>query len=229
VAVLVFNVGFTAEYVMRVLARRSIQNVEKVFLVAIESQDSYAQRRSQEAINSIVSYLATVGVTDAEVIKVSPEWGFDEIVEKISERIGGHDEYEFYLVGGTRMTLLSLYFIALILARAEGVKVKAVAYDEAMTNSKELPLRIPQIPTGEKLNLLLMVREGESVSELAKKTGKSASTISIQLSDLEKEGLLVRSRDGKRVEVSLTPLGRTMLNLVGEKDVEGKLVKAVQG
>ncbi|MGC9105396.1 MAG: CRISPR-associated CARF protein Csa3 [Thermoprotei archaeon] len=224
-AVLIFNVGFTAEYVMRVLARRSIQNVEKVYLVTIESQDSYAQKRSQEAINSIVSYLATVGVTDVEVIKVSPEWDFDEIVERISERVGGYDDYEFYLVGGTRMTLLSLYFIALILAQADGVRVKAVAFDEAMTNSKELPLRIPQIPSGEKLNLLLMIREGESVSELARKTGKSASTISIQLSDLEDEGLVVRSRDGKRKEVGLTPLGRTVLNLLGETG----LVKAVQG
>jgi len=163
VTVLIFNVGFTAEYVIRAISRRSIDGVNKIFLVAMESKDDYSKKRSSEAIGSILDFLKIAGVTDVDVVKVNVDWSFDAILEYVSEKIGGYDDYEFHLVGGTRMTLLALYYLALLLSAMPGVKVKAIAYDEAMTSSKELPLRVPSVPTKEKLDVLEAIGAGATV------------------------------------------------------------------
>jgi len=214
VTVLIFNVGFTAEYVIRAISRRSIDGVNKIFLVAMESKDDYSKKRSSEAIGSILDFLKIAGVTDVDVVKVNVDWSFDAILEYVSEKIGGYDDYEFHLVGGTRMTLLALYYLALLLSAMPGVKVKAIAYDEAMTSSKELPLRVPSVPTKEKLDVLEAIGAGATVTGLARALNKSPSTVSLQLTSLKEEGLITAEREGRKKDVELTPLGRAVLNLM---------------
>jgi CRISPR-associated protein Csa3 len=214
VTVLIFNVGFTAEYVIRAISRRSIAGVNKIFLVAMESKDEYSQKRSSEAIGAILDFLRIAGVTDVDVVKVNVDWSFDAILEYVSEKIGGYDDYEFHLVGGTRMTLLALYYLALLLSAMPGVKVKAIAYDEAMTSSKELPLRVPSVPTKEKLDVLEAIGAGATVTGLARALNKSPSTVSLQLTSLKEEGLITAEREGRKKDVELTPLGRAVLNLM---------------
>lgn len=209
---LVFNVGFSSEYVMKILTRRGINDVVKVVLITAVPKDELSRRRNEDALSTILKYLSAVGIRDVKVVGIDVDASFENILLQISN-MGRFDDYvEFYLIGGMRVLLLALYYLALIISKVRNVKV--YAFDESMQNTYELPTSIPKIPTQEQLRLLELLTTRSSLSDVAKMMGKSESTIVSQINALS--DLVSCERVGRRSKAcETTAIGRVILNLVG--------------
>lgn len=208
---LIFNVGFSSEYVIKALTHRGMEGVTRVILVTAMPKDELSRRRNEDTLNAILKYLNIVGVEDVKVISVDIDTSFENILLQISN-LGKFDDYvELYLIGGMRILLLALYYLALILGRVR--KVKVYAFDESMQNSYELPISIPKVPTQEQLKLLELLTTRLSLNDVAKMMDKSESTIVSQLNAL---GELVNcERIGRRAKsCESTVMGKVMLNLM---------------
>jgi CRISPR-associated protein Csa3 len=137
---------------------------------------------------------------------------FDKILLQISTELGKiDDDIEIYLIGGMRILLLSLYYIAQIMSKIK--KIKAIAFDESMQNSYELLLTIPKIPTtSSQIELLKALTKRQSITEVSRKLEKSESTI---LKQIESLGELVDcEKSGKTRECEITNIGKVVLNLI---------------
>ncbi|MEM0373311.1 MAG: CRISPR-associated CARF protein Csa3, partial [Sulfolobales archaeon] len=195
---LIFNVGFSSEYVIKALTFRWVKNVNRIFLITSTPKNELSKKRNENALTAIPSYLNVVGIKDVKVLRVEVDTSFDNILLQISTGLGKFDDdVEFYLIGGVRILLLSLYYIAQILSRIK--KIRIVAFDENMQNSYDLPLTTPKIPkTRSQIKLLKVLMKRQTISEISEKLGKSASTILRQLDSL---GELVECRkNGKSKE-----------------------------
>lgn len=184
--------------------------MSRVVLVTAMLKDEFS-RRNEDTMVATLKYLDIVGIRDVKVISVNVDAPFDSIPLQISS-MGGFDDYvEFYLIGGMRVLLLALYYLALILSRIRRVKV--YAFDEGMQNSYELPVSIPKIPTQEQLKLLELLTTKSSLSDIARIMDKSEPTIVSQLNAL---GELVRCEriGGRTKSCETTIMGKVILNLV---------------
>ncbi|MEM1627036.1 MAG: CRISPR-associated CARF protein Csa3 [Sulfolobaceae archaeon] len=208
----IFNVGFSSEYIIKAITFRGVKNISSVILVTGTSKDEFSKKRNEDAITSILSYLKIVGVEDVKVLRVDLDTTFDDVLLQISAELGKFDDdIEFYLIGGMRVLLLALYYIAQILSIVK--KVKVIAFDENMQNSYQLPLTVPKIPkTSSQIELLKLLTKRHKISEMSEKLKKSASTISRQLDSL---GELIECRkEGKNKECEASKIGRVILNLI---------------
>ena len=211
--VIIFNIGFSSEYVIKALTYRGVKGVNKVILVTATPKDELSKKRNEDAMNAILNYLNVVGIKNVKVVSVDVNASFDEILLQISSGVGKFDDdVEFYLIGGMRILLLSLYYIAQLISKFK--KVKVVAYDESMQNSYQIPTSLPRIPSKAQVELLKTFEKRQSVSEASKEVGKSESTILKQISSLE--GLINCEKEGKARECETTVMGKVILNLVGE-------------
>ncbi|GAB6945119.1 CRISPR-associated transcriptional regulator Csa3 [Vulcanisaeta sp. JCM 14467] len=203
--------GFSSEYVIKALTRRGVNDVSKVILVTAMPKDEFSRRRNEDAMGAILKYLDIVGIRDVKVISVNVDVPFDSVLLQISS-MGGFDGYvEFYLIGGMRILLLALYYLALILSKIRRVRV--YAFDENMQNFYELPVSIPRIPTQEQLKLLELLTTKLSLSDITRIMDKSESTIVSQLNALGE--LVSCERIGRRTKLcETTIMGKVILNLM---------------
>lgn len=210
---IVFNIGFSSEYVIKTITYRGVQGVDKILLVTGMPKDELSKKRNNDAITTIVNYLNTVGINNVKVLRVELNTSFENILLQLSEELGKiDDDIEFYLIGGMRILLLALYYTAQILSKVR--KVKVIAFDESMQISYELPLSIPKIPiTASQIELLKTLSKRQSISEISEKLNKSESTILKQIESLE--GLVDCKKRGKVRECETTIMGKVVLNLKG--------------
>ncbi|ADX82115.1 CRISPR-associated CARF protein Csa3 [Saccharolobus islandicus] len=209
---IVFNIGFSSEYVIKALTYRGVQGVNKVLLVTALAKDELSKKRNEDAINAILNYLNVVGIKNVKVLSVDVDTTFNKILLQLSEELGKiDDDIEFYLIGGMRILLLSLYYIAQILCKIK--KVKVIAFDESMRTSYELLLSIPKIPTTpSQMELLKALSRRQSVAEISKNLNKSESTIIKQIESLGE--LIDCEKSGKTRECETAILGKVILNLI---------------
>lgn len=210
---IVFNIGFSSEYVIKTITYRGVQGVDKILLVTGVPKDELSKKRNNDAITTIVNYLGTVGIKNVKVLSVELNTSFENILLQLSEELGKiDDDIEFYLIGGMRILLLALYYTAQILSKVR--KVKVIAFDESMQISYELPLSIPKIPiTASQIELLKTLSKRQSILEISEKLNKSESTILKQIESLE--GLVDCKKRGKVRECEITIMGKVVLNLKG--------------
>lgn len=209
---LVFNIGFSSDYVMKALTQRGVAGVERVLLVTALPKDELSKKRNEDALTAIIKYLKAVGIDDVKVLSVEVNTSFENILLQLSEELGKIDDnIEFYLIGGMRVLLLSLYYIAQILSKTRNVK--AIAFDENMQNSYQLPLNTPKIPlTPPQVELLKALSRRQSLAEISKILNKSESTVLKQLESLGE--LVICEKRGKTKECEITTMGKVVLNLM---------------
>ena len=209
----IFNVGFSSDYIIKIMTQRGVEGVDRAYLVTALAKEEYARKRNEDAMHAVISYLNVVGVEDVRPVPVDLDRGFEDILLQVSLGLGKLDgEVEVYLVGGVRVLLLALYYLAQVLDAF--VKVKAISYDENMQHSYLLPLRPPRVPrTQAQVELLRALTTRQSVGELAERLGKSQSTV---LKQLESLGELVEcDKVGRERVCEASVLGRVILNLMG--------------
>jgi CRISPR-associated protein Csa3 len=138
---------------------------------------------------------------------------FEVILSQINDVLHPYIEIEFHLIGGMRVLLLSIYYYAM-LCNLVKKKVKMTLYTEDFANSYEPPLNLPEIPESrEALEIVrLLNREGEmKLSDIAKKLGKSESTISKQLDLLD--GLIECRKIQNKKMCKLSPMGKILITM----------------
>ena len=211
--ILVFNVGFTTDYVIKAVTQRGTRDVSKVILVTALAKDELARKKNADAMNAIISFLNVAGVKEVRPLTVDVDTTFENILLQLSAGLGKLDEeVEIYLVGGMRILLLSLYYLSQLLNTI--VKVKVVAFDENMKTAYDIPLTLPKIPkSGAQIEVLKALRVKRTVGELAELLGKTQSTVIKQLDSLD--GLIECKKVGRERECEVSALGKVLLNLLG--------------
>ena len=184
-----------------------------MYLVTAMAKDEYARRKNEDAMHVIINYFNVVGVRDVRPISVDIDRDFEDILLQVSAGLGKlNEDIEVYLIGGMRVLLLALYYLAQVLDAF--VKVRAIAYDEGMQNSYLLPLRPPKVPkTQAQVEVLRALTTRLSVGELAERLGKSQSTVLKQLDSLGE--LVDCEKVGRERVCEASVLGRVVLNLMG--------------
>ena len=208
---LIFGVGFTAEYVIRVITEKGLQNVSSVYLFSVWNPDEYRRRQAEEVINNISKYLDTVKIKyTVKYLDINKD--FSGIVLDIASTLAYMDNLEFYLIGGMRIINLALYYYAL-LCKSLGKNVKAFSYTEDMTKKYEVLLSLPGKVSESQLEIMKMLEKGEmEIEAIRERLGKSLSTVSKQISELEERGYVVCS-ETKPKKCKLTQLGELLVKI----------------
>ena len=208
---LIFGVGFTSEYVIRVISEKGLQDVSLVYLFSVWNSDEYRRKQAENIIKDITKYFDTVKVKHTvKFLDVNKE--FDEIVLDIASTLTSTDNLEFYLIGGMRIINFALYYYAL-LCKSLGKNVRAFSYTEDMSRKYEVLLSLPGKVSESQLEIMKVLENGEmEIGELAGKLGKSLSTISKQMSDLEEKGY-VNCSATKPKTCELTQIGKLLLKI----------------
>ena len=211
--VLVFNVGFTTDYVIKAVTQRGTKDVSRVVLVTALPKDEFARKKNADAINALISFLNVAGIKEVSPLTVDVDTTFENILLQLSAGLGKLDEeVEIYLVGGMRILLLALYYLSQVMNAV--VKVKVVAFDEGMKTSYNVPLTPPKIPkSGAQIEVLRALSMKRTVGELAELLGKTQSTVIKQLDSLD--GLVECKKVGRERECEVSALGKVVLNLLG--------------
>ncbi|PVU77221.1 CRISPR locus-related DNA-binding protein [Sulfolobus islandicus] len=210
---LVISLGFTVEYLVRVISNRGLKDVDGVVVFSVYGKDEFSKKRSDETLRYAEDYLNKVGVKNYILKYVNVDVPFEEILSQINDVLHPYIEIEFHLIGGMRVLLLSLYYYAM-LCNLVKKKVKMTLYTEDFANSYEPPLNLPEIPESrEALEIVrLLNREGEmKLSDIAKKLGKSESTISKQLDLLD--GLIECRKIQNKKMCKLSPMGKILITM----------------
>ena len=201
------------EYLVRVISNRGLKDVDGVVVFSVYGKDEFSKKRSDETLRYAEDYLNKVGVKNYILKYVNVDVPFEEILSQINDVLHPYIEIEFHLIGGMRVLLLSLYYYAM-LCNLVKKKVKMTLYTEDFANSYEPPLNLPEIPESrEALEIVrLLNREGEmKLSDIAKKLGKSESTISKQLDLLD--GLIECRKIQNKKMCKLSPMGKILITM----------------
>mgnify|MGYP001772520447 FL=1 len=209
---LIFGVGFTSEYVIRVITEKGLQNVSSVYLFSVWNTDEYRRKQAEEVINDISKYLDTLKVKyTVKYLDVNKE--FSGIVLDIASSLTSTDNLEFYLIGGMRIVNLALYYYALV-CKSLGKKVRVFSYTEDMSRKYEVLISFPAKVSESQLEIMRVLEKGEiEIGELAEKLKKSLSTVSKQISDLEEIGY-VSCSETRPKRCKLTQLGEVLLKVL---------------
>ena len=208
---LVFGVGFTSEYVIRVITEKGLQDISSVYLFSVWNTDEYRRKQAEDVINNISKYLDTVKVKYmVKYLDVNKEFG--GIVSDIASSLTSTDNLEFYLIGGMRIINLALYYYALI-CKSLGKNVRVFSYTEDMSRKYEVLISLPAKVSESQLEIMKVLENGErEIGELALKLKKSLSTVSKQMSDLEEKGY-VSCSETKPKKCKLTQLGEVVVKI----------------
>jgi len=105
---------------------------------------------------------------------------------------------------------LALYYYAL-LCKNLGKKVRAFSYTEDMSRKYEILLSLPGKVSGSQFEIMKVLEKGEmEIEKIREKLGKSLSTVSKQISELEEKGYVICSQT-KPKKCKLTQLGELLL------------------
>lgn len=209
---LVFGLGFTSEYIIRIIANRGISDVKEVYLFSVWNVDEFRKRQSEETINTVMKVLSAAGVKEIRPKYLNIDTTFDDIVLQIAEVVRG-ENLEFYLIGGMRVLNLALYYYAM-LAQQVGKKVKILSFTEDMEKRYELPAKIPRKIGENHVEILRLMSDEKDweIENISKQLGKSLSTISKQISDLEEENYIECKLKKPKI-CRITNLGKIIVEL----------------
>lgn len=217
---LIFGLGFTSEYVIRIIANRGVSDVNSVYLFSVFNLEDFRKKQSEETINTAYKVLSAAGIKDIKPRYLDISKSFDDIVLQVAEYVRG-DNLEFYLIGGMRVINLALFYYA-IMASHMGKKVKIFSYTENMDRRYDIPERVPKkLGEGHIEILRFMSREEKAssytrteweIEQISKALEKSLSTISKQIQDLEEENYVICTTKRPKI-CKLTNLGRIAVEL----------------
>jgi len=209
---LIFGVGFTAEYVVRIITERGSQNISSIYLFSVWSEDEFRRKQTENAIKSITDFLSVLNIKYVtKYIDINKE--FEEIVLEVASTLSSLDDLEFYLIGGMRIINLALYYYALI-CKNLGKNVRVFSYTEDISKKYNLPAEIPSQISEKELEVLkeFKFEKEMEIEEVAKRLDKALTTISRQISDLEEKGYLECIKT-KPKKCKLSKLGEIMIKI----------------
>ncbi|BCS94302.1 CRISPR-associated CARF protein Csa3 [Metallosphaera javensis (ex Sakai et al. 2022)] len=209
--VLVLSLGFTVEYLVRIISTRGTSDINKIIIFTSFGEDPLSRKRSEDTINYAKDYLTKAGL-EYEIKALDISKSFLNVVLQIAEVLRKYNEMEIYILGGMRLFALSLYYYGLI-AKNLNKNVKVVLYTEDMTLKGELPLTIPKSLKEEEIKILKNLNDKKTIKDLAELLQKSVSTISKQIDSLEENNLVQCKRIGNSKECTITELGKILLQL----------------
>ncbi|BBD73578.1 CRISPR-associated protein [Sulfodiicoccus acidiphilus] len=200
-ALLVTVVGFDEKFAVRSFLRRGRTQVTEVLAV----RPSRADPRSDRALNALKSLLeeASVPISVMELDQLD----FVSSVAKVAKwvRRSSHSEFVVNLSSGMRIVGLEVLAAFLLLNLDAEVEVEAEDFS-GFTTWRTTDL-LPTDMDPKTLELLRLVRQGLSVTEVANRTRLSVTTAWRRLKRMEEARLLWREGD----KLSLTLKGEVYL------------------
>ncbi|ARM76980.1 CRISPR-associated CARF protein Csa3 [Acidianus manzaensis] len=209
--VLVLSLGFTVEYLVRIISTRGTSDVEKIIIFTSFGEDPLSRKRAEDTINYAKDYLSKAGL-NYEIKALDISKSFLNVVLQIAETLKKYNEMEIYILGGMRLFALSLYYYGLV-AKSLNKNVKVILYTEDMSLIGELPLTIPEKLKDEEIKILKVIENQKSLKDIAKSLNKSISTISKQMDSLEENKLVECQKIGNLKQCKITELGKILLQL----------------
>ncbi len=207
-------VGETVEPLINGL--KFVNELDKVFLICSKETKKYAQK-IEKIIKSMYNY---------EKIVIDPS-NFEEIIEKVFQKITYYDKLVINLTGGTKIMILSLYFIAQL-------KESTCFYIFKEKDGKMTKLDVPIMSLPESLEnlknkvkgkkeriikLLINKKEGYTLNELESILKIKKPTIEGHLKTLEELKMIKRERYKKRVIIKISTEGRILFKVLrGEQN-----------
>ena len=169
------------ESVVRVLSRRGVENVDRVLLFDIWYYDEAKRDLQEKKTEEVLKYLDALKLKYS-LAHLDVSQPFHAVVIEIARRTECR-KGEAYLTGRDTTANLALYYFSLICGK---IKV----FDG---EGREIPNKVPERVSEAQLEVLSLLREEKEVQKLAEEMGKSLSTLSKQISELEEKGLVTCS------------------------------------
>lgn len=203
-------IGFSPNLVTGPILARGASRGDQIQIVHPEQRDDTAERRVENAIDSVRSTLSgAVGDVDVEIITIG-ETAFPAVVNKCSELIMADPDPVVCLGAGA--TDIHIPMIVAATAHQDQIEATMMFSDiDATSNEIELPPLRNELP-GRARETFRLVGEHAvdgtiNLPELAEVSDQSRSTISRHIKTLREQGFAKTVQDGRTKTVSLTPLG----------------------
>ncbi len=219
---LVFSFGWSWEFVSRaIVSRGGISEGDLVVLVAPVSGVDVEEERYRGAVEAVRRFLLNVGGRDPVEVRVDVDVEFEDLITSVSRELSkfipGFTYVEFYLIGGMRVLILALLFVASML-RSLGVKVKVYCGPETLPKITRVPLEVLEgigRLTERQVEVLrkLMVLGEAGADSLGLDMGVDPSTSRRLLEKLYSKGFVEKSRRGPRVTYRVTGLAKALIAL----------------
>ena len=190
------------EKVIEVLIRRGTSDIEAVFLFDIWYFNEVKRAIKEESEERVLKFL-DASKLKYELTHIDTAQPFYKAVIEIARKIKC-DKAELYLTNKEIIINLALYYFALICGK---IKV----FD---SEGKQLLNRVPERVSEAQLEVLSLLREEKEVQKLAEEMGKSLSTLSKQISELEEKGLVICSSTRPK-KCKATEIGLILLAVIG--------------
>jgi len=203
-------IGFSPNLVTGPIMARGASRGDVVQIVHPEQADETAERRVDNAIDSVRSTLSgAVGDVDVEVMTIT-ETAFPAVVNKCSELIVADPDPVVCLGAGA--TDIHVPMIVAATAHQGQIEATMMFSDiDATSNGIELPPLRNELPgrARETFRLVGEHADGGAVAlpDLADASERSRSTISRHIKTLRDNRFVETVQDGRTKTVSLTPLG----------------------
>ncbi len=200
--VVVASIGFSADLIMRRIARGGVR---ELIAVGLDAGDN-AVERVESTFNLLKVYLNSMRIpSELRIIKLrgggEPWFPIAEARNIIAEALArsGGEGVELLLSGGPRMLVVGLLAAALSMRKDEANRIKVLVYGEGFPGRLELrlgPLASLLCLSPRDRALLELIAAGyRETSVLLEKSGLPRSTLFKKLNELERLGLI--RRDGR--------------------------------
>lgn len=203
-------IGFSPNLVTGPIMARGASRGDLVQIVHPEQRDETAERRVENAIDSVRSTLSgAVGDVDVDVITVT-DTAFPAVVNTCSELIMTDPDPVVCLGAGA--TDIHIPMIVAATAHQDEIEATMMFSDiDATSNEIELPPLRNELPGRARETFRLVgehaVDGAIELPELAEVSDQSRSTISRHIKTLRDQGFVETMQDGRTKTVSLTSLG----------------------
>ncbi len=218
--------GWNENVVLSLIPKYAIKSGD-VFMLLLPSgpQDP----RTERALKTLDNYFS-MHLHDVKLVKerVPLTTFFETILYILGKIIAAAKEFDKVFVnvsGGMRILVLATFSAALI---ARSFYPGKIEFTELEVEAKPEPITLPPPPLsfpiferGDKmevsrkiLEILEQRRTPASMDELLRITGKSRTTLSRYLSDLEQKGLIRSQQVGKRKLYEITETGRMYIEIL---------------
>ena len=191
--------------VVNILAKRGAEGVSKVLLFDAWYYDETKRKLKEGIVEEVRKYLESMKMScTMTYLDISQE--FYKVIIDIITKIQCKEATEIYLVSREDVMNLAFFYFAL-LCRQMYKKVRI--FDGG---GKEILNRLPEKVSKAQLEVIKMLTEEKEIEELTKLLGKSLSTLSKQISTLERKGL-VSCTTTRPKKCILTQLGKILLTI----------------
>ncbi|BAD84637.1 predicted transcription regulator, containing DNA-binding HTH domain [Thermococcus kodakarensis KOD1] len=217
----VFPVGFDERFIIRALVRKreDVDGLEPGdTLLAIVPEGYRSEQRTTNAINAIKNIASPI-IGEEHIMILEVPLNGEEIVTRISQAIKDNltdDRLILAVLSGGMRPLIVSTLLALL--NIEDVRVIVESDFENLSGHISLELGLFLAPSNRRwAKIICGFLEGKSVRKISEELGVSPATISNELKEMTKYGLVKAEKlDGRAPRYKATNAGRLYLKIKGE-------------